>query len=281
MTEMRCLMAFECCKKMRIALLLALSFFITVPAMAETIRIGGTGASRGILWVLRDVYARIHPEDTVFVAPPTGSTGGLKALDANMLDIAVISRELPKSFRKKGMRVHPVGKTPFIIITNNDVPSSSLNLSELANLYDGSQAFWPNGQRVRPILRPKMDSDNNILGSMSLQVKKALTKVMASDGMIFGYTDTMAADEVENIPGAFSTSTLTLVLSESRKVKVINLNGIAPTLEAVRNGRYPYTKKLYLVTRSAPPPSIVRFTNFILSNVGKNLLIKNGILPIK
>ena len=86
-----------------IALSLAAS---TAPsaAGAEMLKIGGTGGDLGTMRLLGSAFERIHGDVTVKVLPSLGSGGGIRAVQAGAIDIAVSSRPLNDKERKAGVR---------------------------------------------------------------------------------------------------------------------------------------------------------------------------------
>jgi phosphate transport system substrate-binding protein len=99
--------------------------------------------------------------------------------------------------------------------------------------------------------------------------------------MIVGMTDQEAADLIQKIPGAFGATTLSLVISEKRPVHVLALDGIVPSVRTIADGSYPYSKTLYFVTRKNPPLEIRRFIEFVRSQAGAAILMKNGQMAAK
>lgn len=57
-------------------------------------RIGGTGSAIGTMKLLGDALARQDMAFQYTVVPNLGSSGGLRALQAGAIDIALISRRL-------------------------------------------------------------------------------------------------------------------------------------------------------------------------------------------
>ena len=61
---------------------------------AETIKIGGTGSALGDMTRLAEAYMRANPDTKVVVLPSLGSAGGIKALRAGAIDIALTTDPL-------------------------------------------------------------------------------------------------------------------------------------------------------------------------------------------
>jgi phosphate transport system substrate-binding protein len=57
---------------------------------------------------------------------------------------------------------------------------------------------------------------------------------------------------------------------------MLSLNGVGPTLESLKDGSYPLSKTLYLVTRGVPSSPAGLLVNYTRSAAGRALLSKTG-----
>lgn len=249
---------------------------ISSSALAEPIRIGGTGAALGTIHQLAAAFHKEHPAFRVSVLPSLGTSGGLKALQGGALDIAVTARDINVEEKNAGMTAFNYGTTAFILVSHPKVKPLSLTKESLASLYSGKQAQWSDGQPVRLILRPKSDTDTKQLNKFSPEIEAAVAVAHAKTGMIVAITDTDAADNLEKIPGAFGTSTLALLLSEKRNLNIVSIDGITPSIETLSNGSYPHIKDMYIVTMSMRSEGVKSFTSFITSAKATEILKKTG-----
>jgi phosphate transport system substrate-binding protein len=170
--------------------------------------------------------------------------------------------------------------TAFVFAVANSTPVTNLTLDELAALYSGKTSTWSDGSLVRPVLRPPSDVDTQIVKEMSPSLNSAIQAAHLRPGKNIAVTDGDSADEIEAIGGAIGTSSLALILSESRNLRVVALGGIAPTATNVLTGAYPYKKSIYLVTQAIPSEATVAFMAFIDSAEGAAILQSTGNIPI-
>ena len=59
-------------------------------------------------------------------------------------------------------------------------------------------------------------------------------------------------------------------------VKLISINGIAPTVENIRNSTYPFTGPLYAITAGTDNPNVLRLIEWFLSPQGQDMLKRVG-----
>ncbi|WP_426197741.1 substrate-binding domain-containing protein [Massilia sp. DWR3-1-1] len=245
-------------------------------SLAENIRIGGTGAALGTMTQLAASYTKAHPEHRVRVFPSLGTSGGLKALRAGAIEIAVSARDVNAEEKGAGLYGFKYGTTAFILISHAALPAQPLTKESIAALYSGRQTMWASGQPVRLILRPKGDADTQQLSKFSVEIEAAVTAAHAKSGMATAITDTDAADQLETTLGALSTSTLALVLSENRHVNILSVDGVLPTIKSLDTGNYPHTKDMYVITPATASPGVKRFLDYLRSPPGAAILKRTG-----
>ncbi|MEO5351439.1 MAG: substrate-binding domain-containing protein, partial [Magnetococcus sp. YQC-3] len=68
-------------------------FLLGATAWADPVRVSGTGTLLTAIQQVTEDYRQIHPEIQMqFHFPPVGSSGAIKALTNNQLDLAVTGR---------------------------------------------------------------------------------------------------------------------------------------------------------------------------------------------
>ena len=245
-------------------------------AHAEEVRIGGTGAALGTMQRMATAFKRVHPEHQVTVMPSMGSKGGIKAVQAGAIGLAVSARPLSEDERAKGLVSTVYGRTPLVFATQVDAPTDALSWQELTQAYAGERTQWPDGARIRLILRPQGDADSELIKATSPAMREAVGLAEQRKGMVFAVTDQEAADHIEKIPGAMGPLTLAQILSEKRPLKALKLSGVVPEASALADGRYPLQKELLFVTGPKPSAAVQAFMDFVRSPTGRTLLVQTG-----
>ena len=253
----------------------AASAGLTEPA-DNKLRIGGTGCAIATMQTLGKAFTKIHPEVTVVITPSLGSSGGIKAMLAGSIDLAISSRDLKPAERAQGVLASEYARTPFVFTVSPRNSVAAITTSELVRIYRGDSTLWPDGKKLRLILRPPEESDTDIVKSMSPKMNRAMQIALAREGMIRAITDQDSADKLEKIPGAIGTSTLAQIISEQRALKPLILNGVTPSLDTLAEGKYPYFKTLLMVSSPKPSPLTQAFIAFVHSAAGRQILAKNG-----
>ena len=256
-------------------LALAIAIFLAGKAAAD-VKIGGTGNALGTMEQLGKAYAKGNPGTKVTVLPSLGSGGGIKAVASGAIDIGVSSRPLKEEERQLGLVESEYARTPFVFAVPAKSRVIAISSGQIADLYSGRTEAWPDGGRVRLVLRPAGDGDSVQIRKMNAAIGAALTHAEAIPGIKFATNDQENAGDIERIPGAFGATTLALITSEDRPLRALELDGVAPTVANAAAGRYPHFTRLYLITRSNPAADPQRFIAFLRSREGGDLLVRNG-----
>jgi phosphate transport system substrate-binding protein len=257
------------------ATLLALSWPADAPA-GEAIRVGGTGAAMKTAELLGEAFRKKRPDVGIVVVPGMGSRGAKKALLAGAIDLAISADPVSPDEQGQGLAGSDLGRTPFVLAVGAQSAATSVTSAQLVEIYSGRTAAWPDGSRLRLVIRPRGDSDNAMLQGMSPQMRQAVEDALARPGMKLAATDGEAADTIAATPGAIGTSTLALLLSEKRALRPLVLDGATPSPRAIADGTYPHAKSFVLVTRGRPSGTLQQFLAFVASRPGQQLLGRIG-----
>ena len=262
----------------RRALFAGAALVMTVAASAQTqeLRIGGTGAGLGTMQVLAQAYVKTAPGTKLVVLPSMGSGGGIKAVLAGAIQIGLSSRPLSDAEAKAGAVAVEYGRTAFVFATAVANPVAGITTQNLADYYAGKVDTWPDGAKLRLVLRPIGDSDSESIKAISPAMREAKLAAEQRKGMVFAVSDQEAASAVEKIPGALGPSTLALLLSERRALKALALDGVVPSAQNVANGSYPLHKQMLIVTGPKSPPEAQAFVSFVRSAAGRDILQQTG-----
>ncbi len=257
-------------------LALALWLGVSGAAFGEELRIGGTGAALGTMRLLAEAFTARNPEIHVTTVPNLGSGGSIKAMLAGAIGLAVTSRPMTETERKAGAVETEYARTPFVFAVATKSRLTAVTTRELADIYAGTMVKWADGSTVRIVLRPRSDTDTDIVKSLSPELSAAVEMATKRPGVRVAVNDQDAADDLERIPGAIGPSSLALILSEKRALRALTLDGREPTTAASATGSYPVHKHLFFVTGATRSTEVEQFIAFVQSPAGREILVRNG-----
>ena len=249
--------------------------------IAAEIRIGGAGTALGTMREIGAAYTKANPDTKVTVLPSLGAIGGLHALLSGAVDIALATRALTEAEGVKRVTTLEIARTPFVFAVGLNNKASDMTSRQLLEMYQLKLTSWPDGLRVRLVLRPPGVSDTIFLKDLSPQWKKAMEDLETKPGMHVVAVAQEAADQVERTPGAITTSTINLITSEKRAMKALKIDGVEPNAKTVADGTYLYYKPVIVVTMPKPTPLVQKFVSFVRSKTGRDILLRTGnvVLP--
>lgn len=252
----------------------------SLPAHAhETVRLGGTGSGLELLQQLGGLYARQHEGVAIAVIPSLGSSGGIKALQAGALDLAISAR--PAKPGEKGLVSVPLCRTPLAFVVHPANTVLSVRTEDLVQLYGIPDQTWPDGERVRVVLRPEAEADTKALRGISSAVDQAVSLARARPGMIKAVTDQENLKALQTTPGSLGMASLAMITAEHATVRTLFLNGVEPTLQNIEQGRYPLVREYYLIARSPAGKTVQRIIAFVRSSKGASLVKTLQCAPVE
>lgn len=246
-------------------------------APGQAVRVGGTGA--GVDTLAQLFNGGGHGGVSIDVVPSLGSGGGIKALLAGVLDAAVIARALKPDEEARGLRAVEVFRSPLVWAAATRTRTGPLKSSDLAAIYAGQFTVWGDGVAVRPVLRPEGDTDLDAVLAWKPDLAQVMLQALRRPGMRVALTDDEAVENIEHIPGAIGSTTLGLVLQRQGQLRALEIDGVAPSVRALADGRWRPHKVYRLVTRTLAPDPGARLLQLLESPAAQARLTKLGHLP--
>jgi phosphate transport system substrate-binding protein len=198
----------------------------------DVVRVSGTGTALGTMRQLAEAFEKAHPGSQVKVFPSVGSSGALKAVADGALDIGLSGRPLKPEEQALGLVATAYARTPFVFAVGPRTGVTGVTESEVARIYRGEVPTWPNGERVRLVVRPRAEADTALLRTISKEMDAAVEAALQREGMLVAVTNQECNETVARTPGAIGPSSLTQIVTERAAVTPLAWNGVAPTVEA-------------------------------------------------
>lgn len=97
-----------------------------------------------------------------------------------------------------------------------------------------------------------------------------------------GIIKVTAAYKNYNTALGFSFRFYSTQMVKNNEIKLLKINGIAPTEENIRNGTYPLSSNFYAITLAdRPNPNVTKLLEWVLSDEGQELIQKTGYTRLK
>ena len=184
-----------------------------------------------------------------------------------------------------------VVKDAFVFYVHAGNPVDNLSLEQIKQIYGGKATDWKDvGSKkkgaIEAFQRPK-DSENQsvfsrITDNCPLMEPPTMERHAAGGVVIHPTAD------YRNSPNAigYSYRSQAADLLLKGKIKLLSIDGVAPTPENILNGTYPYVTEYYMVTlKDGRPEEVERnikaLRDFIFSPQGKELAEKCGLISMR
>lgn len=185
----------------------------------------------------------------------------------------------------KELTLTPIGKEAFVFFVNSKNEVNNLSVEDIKGIYSGDITNWKevggkhndirafqrdknSGSQTalerfmgdRPIMDPPVEDIASLMGTM-VDVVSSYKNYSNAIGYTFRY---------------YSTK-----MVHNNNIRLLNVNGVEPTVDSIRSGDYPITNDIYAITAGSDNPHIEPFIDWILSEQGQRIIEETGYVPIK
>ena len=173
----------------------------------------------------------------------------------------------------------------FVFFVNAENPVDNLTTEQIKGIYSGKITDWkevgaPFSTKIVPFQR------NEGSGSQTtLQKFMGDTPIMPPlkedrlGGMGEIINDTANYRNYKAALG-FSFRYYSTEMLRNNQIKLLSVDGVAPTVENIRNGSYPLVTTAYMVTKGPRSGNVRKIVDFMLSPEGQKLVEETGYVPV-
>lgn len=250
-----------------------------VPAAALVA--AGSGTALPAARILLRAYASRAPAFHLEIAESIGSTGAPLAVRAGAAALGLMSRPL-KPREADALCELSFAQDLLIVAAAPDVTTPGLTSDELVRVFAGELREWTEDHRpIHVLQREAGDSGSQTFAAHIPALGPALQQALDGRRWLVLFHDAEMQEALQQTPGALGFFDLGALRAQGLKLKVLAINGQAPSPEAFAQGRYPFAKTLAFLLRKgeALPPDLAAFIAFSRSTEGVAALSRNGYLP--
>ena len=253
----------------------------------NVLEMDGSTTMVAIVKELRNAYSQSNPTiPTTYGVPdgkPGGSSQGLKNLINGTVTIAASSRPLKADEAQAGLQLVPIAKDAIgIVIGINNPFKGNLTKDQVRDIYQGKITNWAqvggSNSPIKVINRAVTSGTREAFKDIVL-----LGQDFAPDSANF---ITWKQDETTAIlrdlgDNGISYATVSQ-LEKQEMVRIIAIDGVNATdIVAVKAGKYPISRSLFLAVKKSTSPVAKQFIEFALSPQGQQIVQKLGFIPVQ
>ena len=170
----------------------------------------------------------------------------------------------------------PIAREAFVFFVNIDNPVGDLSIGQIQDIYQKKIVNWAsvggNDEKITPFQRPENSGSQTVMLSMVMGEKPLPAPLWEeyASGM-GGVISRVAAYRNYSSAIGYSFRYYATGMNPSENIKLLSVGGIAPTVENIRSGAYPFTTEVYAVTVGVSG-NAKKLIQWILSPQGQNFI---------
>jgi len=231
--------------------------------------------------LLVTAFHEAHPDINVEVRT-VGSTNGIWLAASGAVPVGLVSRPLRDTEQQLGLTVLPYARTALVLGVHPSVGEDRITSDQLLAIYRGGETRWRGGQRVALLTRERGDSDVQVLSRAMPGFDRAYAEGVRAQHATVLYSEKQMVGALATQRFALGLTDLGTLTTERLSIRVLALNGVAPTVDAVAGGSYPLVKTLAFVFRPERLADEARaLLGFVRSPENMRLLREHGYVPVE
>lgn len=220
---------------------------------------------------------------TTFDIAAEGSTTGISAIIDGTADIGMSSRRAKPaeiaaaSSKGRNMKPTVVAYDGLGVIVNSSNPIANLTKKQVEQIFTGEISDWSavGGKGGKISIYTRNTSSGTYSDWKELAMKK---RDYAPSAQKMAGHEQIAAEVGKNPNGIGYVG---LAYMKAAGIKVITIDGAAPTASAVRNHAWPYARPTFYYTNGDPSGVAKQFVEFTLSAAGQKIVDQVGFVGVK
>ena len=226
--------------------------------------------------------------DLIRFSRTTQSYRNLMAGEADLLLAAEPAAEVLAELETGGQwLLTPFATDALVFVVNQDNPVDNLTTAQVQQIYAGEITNWNevggSDMEIVPFQR------NPEAGSQTMFEKLVMAGQPLMDAPSHWISDSMsglleAVREYDNSPAAIGYTVYYYAndMEMAKGLKVLSIDGVAPSADAIRAGEYPFLNPYYVSIRqdaAADSPTRILY-DWVLSADGQELVAREGYVPV-
>ena len=202
---------------------------------------------------------------------------------------AEISPEDEAYAREKGveLKIIPATASAFVFIVNSENPVDGLTFEQIQDIYTGKVTNWSQvggvDADIIPYQRPTGSGSQTAMLSLVMKDKKIMDPPTTQLQMEMGELVDAIAD-YDNAADAIGYSYFYYVNTMYKRdtIKMLAVDGVAPSIETIKNGEYPIFTNGFIVLRADEPDDspASKWVDAVLGKRGSHIIEAKGYVPV-
>lgn len=245
--------------------------------VSGTVALNGSTSMEELVNGLKEAIVETYPN--LQLEPQfTGSSAGIEAVTNGTADIGDVSRALTDEEKAAGLVENVVAIDGIAVITDTANTATNLTTQQLKDIYTGKITNWSEvggaDQNIVVIGRESGSGTRDAFEEiLDIADQCQLAQTLNETGAV--------AAAVQSTPGAIGYISLDAL---NDKVKALQLDGVAPSEETVKDGSYTLQRPFVMATKgeiSEQSAQVQAVFEFINSDAGQEVISSVGLVSAK
>lgn len=179
----------------------------------------------------------------------------------------------------------PIGIEAFVFFVHKDNPVENLTTEQIQGIYSGEITNWKQvggkNEKIAAFQRNEGSGSQSMLERFmgDIPIMEAPTELV--NDLMSGIIEEVSNYKSKSNSIGFSFRFYVEGIIRNPDIKMLSVDGIAPTAENIKNGSYPIVTPIYAVTyEENTKENVDRLVEWILSEEGQEILEKTGYVGI-
>ncbi len=246
-----------------------------LPAVAQGTLIG-SGCSVSVPGYLSDLAREYEKQTGIkMIVLGGGSSRGLVDLQEGRMDFAASCKS--KAADDPGdFEYITASWDALVFIVHRSNPIDSITPQQVRGIYEGKINNWKQlGGPDLNLISVITKGTSGVVESLSAMVLNGQRPQQQKNSTLQASSPAIWEQIVEEMREGFASTGFGS--ARKRNVKMLKVDGVAPTKENIISGKYPFRRPLFLVIKKNAKPEIRKFVDFVLSKKGQKLISSYGL----
>lgn len=255
---------------MRSFLLTVVSLVFASSAAAETVVFAGSSTVMPIMESMMPVF---EDNGMNLEIQGGGSSAGFKATQMGMAEVGMMSRNLSDE-EQKVLDSTVIARDWIVFVANDAAPFDEITKEEVIDIYTGEKSTLE-GQELHAIAKESGSATKKVFDKyfeLSGKLSPGLTLIGANG---------QAIASVARDPSGLayvSYAAVSSAMEQGEPIKMLALDGVAPTPENAADGSYPLSRALILVFQSKNSELMERIEKVLATPDAVEVFEKSGVM---
>lgn len=253
----------------------------TVATSTQTsIKIGASSSTLGLTEVLQTNYEATAKNVKITQLEPGQSENIIDGIKQRVVDLGAISKTLKPEENDGSLESREVVHDALLVATHPSVTGiKNLTTEQIKDIYSGTITNWKqvggNDAKIVLLDRPEDESAKRLLRKYYLG-----NDLKSSPEAVVLRKEGELIQAIQSTPYSIGAFSLAHAISHKLSVNRLSLNGVEPTRENVKTGKYPMLRTISIVWHKNPTEATQSLIQYISSQPGINAMEQSGFISI-